>query len=286
MPNFLLLYNRKAGRQHSDSVVDAVIAVFEAAGVSLISKEIDFDKNPLDDVGDIDLVVTVGGDGTVGYIVDAMLHNGIKIPLGIIPAGTANDFATMLDIPRNPKSAALHILQSPIRMVDCGRVNGRFFINVFCFGLFTTTSQRTSDAHKRYFGRLAYIFEGLRELRRVTALPLHVRVEDGDPFDVEVITALVLNGQTAGRIPLAPMARCDDGELDMVFFTKRGVLRLILDVLRYFCGGKPSSVRCIRARSIRITSPLSYIKTDTDGQRGPDFPLEVECLAGSVRIKG
>lgn len=285
MPNILLLYSRNAGRQKLKSAINSVVTLFEKSGAKVCHKELTFAENPFDRIVDTDIAVAIGGDGTIGYVVNAMLHKNIDLPLGIIPAGTSNDFATMLCIPRNPRKAALHILQSPIRTIDCGRVNERFFINVFSFGLFTTTSQRTSDRVKQHFGRLAYIIEGLRELRNIPTIPLHIKT-DNDEFDIEAVTALIFNGCTAGHFPLARMARCDDGVLDGVFFIKRSLPRLLFDALRYLGGGEPKSVRHFQSRNIRITAQISDILTDTDGQKGPDFPLDVECMVGKVRIKG
>ena len=281
----LFLYNCHSGRQQYRAVVEAVVDEFEKNGAKITTKKLDFVGNPFDDVSSVNLVVVAGGDGSVGYVVDAMQREGIDLPLGIIPAGTANDFASMLGIPHNPRKAVQHILQTPIRKVDCGRVNGRYFVNIFSFGLFTTTSQRTFDSYKRLFGRLAYIVEGMRELRHIRSLPLRVDVGD-ECFDFEVVMALVFNGHTAGRIPLASDAEYDDGLLDGLFFIRRRTLRLIFDALLYLCGGKPTSVLHIKSRSFRITSTLSDIATDVDGQGGPTLPLDVECLHQAIKIRG
>lgn len=283
--NVLFLYNRHSGRQHYRIVVDSVVDEFEKCGAKVTAKSIDFGGDLFGEISDVNLVVVAGGDGTVGYVVDAMQRRGLDLPLGIIPAGTANDFASMLGIPHNPRKAVQHLLQSPIRKVDCGRVNGRYFVNIFSFGLFTTTSQRTFDSHKRLFGRLAYIVEGMRELRHIRSLPLRVET-DADSFDFEAVMALVFNGHMAGRIPLARDAEFDDGLLDGLFLVRRGTLRLLYDSLKFLCGGKPSSVVHIKSRSFRIASTLSDIATDIDGQGGPTPPLDVECLHQAVKIRG
>lgn len=296
MSHILFLYNRKSGRQTSQHLLNVVVPLFEQEGASVTARPIDFCHNPFagvagvgaeaaEQVVKVDYVVVAGGDGTIGYVVDKMLECGLDLPLGIIPAGTANDFATMLHLPDNPRKAAQHILRSSVRRVDCGEVNGCRFVNVFSFGLFTTTSQHTADTRKRLFGRLAYISEGVRELRNRRAMPLTIKSDD-QTLSAEVITALVFNGCTAGRFPLARDAKPDDGVLDGVFFLKRPLPHLVVDVLRYLCGGRSSSVKHIQSRHFEITSPLSNIATDTDGEQGPSFPLRVECLVGGLRIKG
>ena len=285
MRNILFLYNQKSGRQEPKRILDPAVAVFENAGVTVTARNIDFDGNPLEDIGNTDCIVVAGGDGTIGFVADKMFHHGIDLPIGIIPAGTANDFASMLNIPHNPREAALHIINSPIRRVDCGCANGQYFVNVFSFGALTTTSQHTPDKQKRQLGRLAYIIEGARELYSVRGLPLSIEC-DGKTTNIEVITALVLNGRTAGRIPLARTAQQGDGILDGVFFVKRTLLRFIWDALLHLCGAKLPTVKHISGRHFRISSTATNITTDVDGQRGPDFPLDIECKMQALRIKG
>ena len=284
MPQILLLYNSGAGQQDPQHFLNSVTAIFEEADTQVTARKVDFGKNPFEELPDVDYIVVAGGDGTVGYIVDRMLRHNIDLPLGIIPAGTANDFARMLGASSDPRLAAQQILRGEVRTVDCGRVNGRFFVNILSFGLFTTTSQHTFGLGKRIFGRVAYFFEGLGELRHIRAIPLIVR-SDGEEFTAEVITALIFNGRTAGRFPLARHAQPDDGLLDGVFILRRPIWRLLFDAVRYLCGGSPSSFRLVRSRRFHLTTPLTDVITDTDGERGPHFPLDVECISGNLKIK-
>ena len=96
----------------------------------------------------------------VNYVVNSMKSKGLDIPLGVIPAGTANDFAGALGMSHKPLEAARQIASGAIDRVDCGCVNGLYFVNIFSFGIFTTTSQRTLDERKHKIGKLAYIIEG------------------------------------------------------------------------------------------------------------------------------
>ena len=287
MSNILLLYNRLSGRQDFCHLLKATTAIFEASGWRVTAQELDFENNPFEQLDKEKMVVVAGGDGSLGYVAEQMLRHEIDLPLGIIPAGTANDFAAMLGIPHDPRKAARHIIKSSVRAVDVGEVNGKIFVNIFSFGAFTTTSQHTLNSHKRHFGRLAYIAKGLREIFSIKSLPLHIRC-DGEQVRADVVSALIFNGRTAGNFPLAPTAECDDGVLDGVFILKGNTLGLIVDSLRYLCGGSPASFRHLRGRNFRISTPLTAIDTDTDtdGECGPDFPLEVKCLHHALKIKG
>lgn len=116
-------------------------------------------------------MVVAGGDGTVNFILNRMKEKGLDITLGVIPAGTANDFAGALGMAKDPVKAAEQIATGEVIRVDCGRVNDIYFVNIFSFGLFTTTSQRTPDEQKHRWGKLAYIAEGIKELRRMHKIP-------------------------------------------------------------------------------------------------------------------
>lgn len=279
----LLLYNVKAGRGKARANIEKVADVFRAAGFDTVPLPIDFAKNPFDGHEDAHLAVVAGGDGTLNYAVNRMKERGLDIALGVIPSGTANDFAGAAGMSRNPLEAARQIIDGCEQRLDCGRVNGLHFVNIFSFGLFTTTSQRTSDERKRKLGKIAYIIEGIRELRALRPLPLHV-THDGGELETDALMVLVFNGETAGGFRLVRRADVRDGLFDMLILERRGLLSSCLSMIRYLFGGSPSSVRHIRSRRICIRSTADHILTDVDGQRGAEFPLEIECLPGGLRF--
>lgn len=168
MKTAVFLYNTQSGRGHIDRNVENICTVFQAYGYDVTPQLIDFDANPFDGNEGIDLMVVAGGDGTVNFAVNAMKRKGLDIPLGVIPAGTANDFAGALGMSADPLEAARQIASGSEERVDCGRVNDLYFVNVFSFGVFTTTSQRTPDERKHRIGKLAYLVEGSRSSARCT----------------------------------------------------------------------------------------------------------------------
>ena len=223
-----------------------------------------------------------GGDGTVNYVVNSMKSKGLDIPLGVIPAGTANDFAGAVGMSREPLEAARQIASGAVDRVDVGRVNDLYFVNIFSFGIFTTTSQRTPDERKHKIGKLAYIIEGVKEFRAMHAVPLQV-VADGEAFDFNSLMVLVFNGETAGGFRLARRSSIKDGLFDCLMLEKKNFLRSTLAMGRYLLGGNPKIVRHLRARALDIVSTLNE-PTDVDGQKGAEFPLHIECIAGGLRV--
>ena len=219
MQKALFLYNPAAGRGRIARNVGGIVDIFSENGWELTPEKIDFGRNPFDAHPDIRMVVAAGGDGTVNYVVNRMRERGLSLELGIIPAGTANDFAGIVGMAKNPLEAARQIVTGEVQALDCGVVNGLHFVNIFSFGIFTTTSQRTPDERKHRLGKLAYIMEGIKELRHMHAIPLHVRTESGE-FDFNALMALVFNGETAGGFRLANTSSVRDGMFDCLLLEK------------------------------------------------------------------
>ncbi len=282
MKSAVFLYNANSGRGRAVHCVEAVCALLREGGYAVEACAVDFGADPFDGREGIDLMVVAGGDGTVNFVLNCMKRRSLDIPLGIIPSGTANDFAGALGMSSDPLEAARQIAGGVVERVDCGRVNDLYFINVLSFGLFTTTSQHTSDRSKHRIGRLAYIVEGVKEFRSMHAVPLEV-VADGEAFDLDSLIVLVFNGATAGGFHLARRASVRDGLFDCVMLEKRSLLRSAAAVGRYLLGGNPKIIRQMRVRRLEIRS-ANGVPTDVDGQPGARFPLHVECLAGALRV--
>lgn len=285
MKRALILYNDRAGHGRIARKIDAIAQIFVEGGYDAEVASIEFGCNPFDEPQHcaVDLVVVCGGDGTVNYILNAMKAHALDLTLGIIPAGTANDFAGAIGMRKGLLKAARQIVAGRAERLDCARVNGLYFINIFSFGLFTTTSQHTPDNLKHHIGKAAYLIEGSKELHNREYIPLHIVYDEGE-MDVESVMTLVFNGETAGRFPLARNASVRDGLLDCVLMRKCGTFEGAWAAVKYLVNGRENEeVVHIRSSKLAITSPLSPL-TDMDGQPSAEFPLEIECLKGALRV--
>ena len=280
----MILYNVKAGRGRVRRKMDGIESLFVEAGWVPVPKMLRFGENPFDNlVGDFALVVICGGDGTINYVVNAMRKSEKDFPIGVVPVGTANDFAGAIGMKSRTLMAVRQIIAGHEERLDCGVVNGLYFVNIFSFGLFTTTSQHTPEHLKQHIGKAAYIIEGSKELHHREYIPLHI-VHDGGEMDVESVMTLIFNGETAGRFPLARNASVRDGLLDCVLMRKCKTLEGAWAAMKYLVNGKANDeVIHIRSSKLLITSPLSPL-TDMDGQPSAEFPLEIECLKGALRV--
>ena len=283
MQKALFLYNPAAGRGRIARNVGGIVDIFSENGWELTPEKIDFGRNPFDAHPDIRMVVAAGGDGTVNYVVNRMRERGLSLELGIIPAGTANDFAGIVGMAKDPLEAARQIVTGEVQALDCGVVNGLHFVNIFSFGIFTTTSQRTPDERKHKIGKLAYIIEGVKEVTSMHAVPLEIEA-DGERFDLRSLMVLIFNGETAGGFHLARRSSIRDGLLDCILLEKKNILHSTFAMGQYLLGGNPKIVRHLQARRIDIRSTVNE-PTDVDGQRGAEFPLHIECLPGALRVQ-
>lgn len=283
MKKALFLYNPRSGRGRIEQCKEAILAEFEAAGYAVEALQIDFGSNPFEGREDLDLAVVAGGDGSMNYLVNCMMRKGLNLPLGIIPAGTANDFACAIGMAKDPVLAARQIATGEVEPIDCGCVNDLYFVNIFSFGLFTTTSQRTPDERKHRLGKLAYIIEGIQELRRMHKIPLQIKTPQ-ENFDFDALIVLIFNGETAGGFRLARRSSLTDGVLNCILLEKRSFLHACWTMVRYLLGGSPRAIRHLDVEQLELHTPFQE-PTDVDGQQGAEFPLAIRCLKGVLQIQ-
>ena len=159
-------------------------------------------------------VIAVGGDGTAYEVACGLM--GTNVPLGIIPAGTGNDFIKTVNIPKKPLEALYRIIHGQAKPVDVGRLNQRMFLNVCGTGYDVQTLEYTLAAKKYVRGILPYLIGLVRAI--FSYKPVHVSFTvDGDTQERDVLLCSIANRQfIGGGIPVCPDARPDDGLMDMV----------------------------------------------------------------------
>ncbi len=147
--------------------------------------------------GEFDLIVCSGGDGTLDEAVSGMMLSGKKIPLGYIPAGSTNDFANSLKIPKDMVKAAEIAVSGQKFACDIGMFNQKPFVYVAAFGMFTAVSYKTRQEWKNILGHAAYLLEGVKSLTDITSY--HLRVEcAGRVIEDEFIYGMITNSNSVG----------------------------------------------------------------------------------------
>lgn len=291
MKKIKFIYNPFSGENAIISDIDTVIKTHQKEGYIVVPHRISFDieiDRAFEDIDDTySYVIVAGGDGTVDTVVNYMKQNNIDLPLAILPVGTANDFAKFIGMPQDVEEACYQILRSEPKDIDIGRINDRYFINVASAGLFTDVSQKTDVNLKNTIGKLAYYLKGLEQLPNFRKLKIKIDSKEMS-FDGEMYLMLVFNGQTAGNFKLAYKASAEDGMLDVILI-KAVMLK---DLIGLF-------IRILKGEHLEDQTGLVYFKsdnihieccedivTDIDGERGPDFPLNIQCIKGGIKILG
>jgi diacylglycerol kinase (ATP) len=161
----------------------------------------------------VDVVAAVGGDGTVNEVVNGL--DGYDVPLGVIPVGTANDFARQVGIPADADHAMDVILQRKPRRLDTASLNGRRFLNVSTAGIGAEATAETPPEIKESLGAIAYAISGMRKLAELR--PQTARFSgDGFEYDGEFLMfAVGLTRASGGGTMVTPMASATDGLLDL-----------------------------------------------------------------------
>ena len=285
------IYNPYSGENLILSKLDKVISLHQEAGYTIVPYRITAGEDvgvALNDIkdGNYKYILIAGGDGTVDSVVNAMAKSGISLPIGILPVGTANDFSKFLGMPSDVEEACKQILSSEVKSVDLGSINDKYFVNVASTGLFTDVSQKTDVNLKNTIGKLAYYLKGLEELPNFRKLHVNILSKEVE-FDGEMYLLLVFNGATAGNFNLATKADACDGLLDIIIFKAVQIYELLPLFIKVLKGEHLDSNKVLYFKTdyLRVECHEDIV-TDIDGEKGPDFPLEIKCIKGGLKILG
>ena len=201
--NVTIVVNPHAGKQNILREISAVEKVFRDGGCEVATVQTETReqaKRLLEDSAEKpDVLVCCGGDGTLSETVNTLLNAGKTTPLGYIPSGSTNDFATFLGIPKEPVKAAQRIVSGEAKPIDVGRFGYKYFIYVASFGAFTQSSYSTTQSLKNSLGHLAYVIEGIKELPQIKSYHVGLETEHGT-VEGDYVFGSVSNSTSFGGI--------------------------------------------------------------------------------------
>ena len=294
MKKVLLLYNPKSGNRQVIQHLDGITKRIQEMGYTLCIYRSEA-KNAIENYilenvsnGCFDLLLISGGDGTINECINGMAKKGLEIPLGILPLGTANDFAHSLGIPLHLKGALEVIEKETPKLVDIGLVNDKYFINVCSMGLFTGVSHAIDLELKKKFGKLAYYVKGLEELQNYHPMDLIIET-DQEMIKGKYLLVLIFNGKGAGGfMKLAKYAEIDDGMFDAICIKNIAIHEIPMLFLKILQGEhlEDSKIDYIKSRKIKIecTNQEKGFVTDIDGEEAPAFPLNINNISKRIKI--
>lgn len=220
MKKMLFIYNPNSGMGLLKPKLSDVLDIFVKHGYEVTvhptQQKQDATQKAADCAQGYDLVVCSGGDGTLDETVAGLQTAGCSVPLGYIPTGTTNDFASSLGISKDILEAAETAVTGAPFACDVGQFNNRYFIYIAAFGLFTDVSYETKQRMKNILGHLAYLLEGAKRIVNIPSYKLRV-THDGEVIEDEFIYGMVTNSRSVGGFSgiIGPEVVFDDGVFEV-----------------------------------------------------------------------
>lgn len=224
----LFIYNPRAGKSQIRSNLLDMIDIFVKAGYEVTAYPTQAQGDGIRavterQIGYYDMIACSGGDGTLDEVVTGMMQCEKRLPIGYVPAGTTNDFAGSLGIPRSMEKAARVIVDGRSFRCDVGGFNENIFVYIAAFGLFTDVSYETRQDMKNVLGHMAYVLEGMRKLSKVKSYAL--KVTSGDKvIKGDFIFGMITNSLSVGGFKkiTGDNVKLDDGVFEVTLIKRPG----------------------------------------------------------------
>ena len=213
-----------------------------------------------------------GGDGTISEVASALVFG--EVPLGIVPAGSGNGLARELGVARRPERAIVDALAAEPKPMDVGEIEGRYFVNTAGIGFDAHIASRFATAQRRGF--LGYA--GITARALASYVPQTYRISNaGMRIDARAVLVTIANSAQFGNGALiAPGARVDDGELDLVVVEERSRFRTVRALPRLFNGTVARVAGCTLTRIRDVTIEADLPMT---------FHVDGEPVQGGTRLR-
>ncbi|MBQ7001790.1 MAG: YegS/Rv2252/BmrU family lipid kinase [Oscillospiraceae bacterium] len=291
MKKMLFIMNPFAGQKKANKFLPEILLLFTQAGYDVTAIMTTGTGSAARTAqrlgGSADIVVCCGGDGTLNETVSGLNQSGFTTPIGYIPAGTTNDFASSLKLSHNPLQAAKDILEGAPVAYDVGMFADRYFSYVASFGAFTRSSYAVPQNVKNALGHTAYVLSGISEISQIRNE--HVRMEiDGDVVEDDFLFGAICNSTSIGGILTLPPDQVDmgDGIFEVMLVRAPRNLTELTECItavqnqKYNC----SMITFRPARNIKIYAN-PYMAWSLDGEKADGYAqIEVKNLHHAMHL--
>ena len=197
----LFIFNPKAGKGQIKNHLLDIVDIFNKGGYEVIIYSTQCSRDAYEKAKEyhnkVDLIVCSGGDGTLDEVVTGIMEVGSSVPIGYIPAGSTNDFANSLFMPKSMTEVASNIMEEVLYHCDIGKFNRQSFTYIAAFGLFTDVSYQTDQDLKNILGHVAYLLEGVKRLFEIKSYHMKLETEDICVED-DFIFGMITNSRSVG----------------------------------------------------------------------------------------
>lgn len=294
----LLIINPRAGKCKGNKVLMDILRIFQHGGflstVMVTEKSGDATQFVMQHGSQHDLIVCIGGDGTLSEVISGVVKGKIERPIGYIPAGSTNDYASSLGLSGDLNTAAYDILNGKPVTFDTGLYNNEPFAYVAAFGTFAKVSYSTSQDMKNICGHFAYVLEGIRNLHTLHSEYMEIDI-DGEKIDGHFILGMISNTlSVGGMLRFNPQqVMMDDGYLEVMLVSMPTSPKDLSDIIQAVSTqsyANCSSIIFRRGQQIRIRS-REQTDWSLDGEYAPDYedslitilPKAVQIIVPDVR---
>lgn len=276
------------GAKHLGNIVQTVQDKEYLPVVLLTGKPGDARRFACEHGGEAEVVCCVGGDGTFREVVSGMIAAKHSTPIGYIPAGSTNDYASSLGLSLNLHTAALDAIDGEPQSFDLGIFNGQPFAYAAAFGALARVSYGTPQDLKNALGYFAYVLEGIFDLHSLRAEVMEIETDD-EHLEGEYLLGTISNAASIGGIlQFDSREIClNDGYFELLLLSKPATTREFAQLVQALRTRSYSGCRCLayrRSRHARIVSRNS-IPWTLDGERAEESRhVEIEAIPNAIRI--
>lgn len=226
MKKLYFILNLQSGKATISSKLAVVIDMFTKAGYEVTARPT---QERMDACAaakyacgqGFDLIVCSGGDGTLNEVIQGVMRSEKKLPIGYIPAGSTNDFARGVGIPRNIIDAVQWIIDGKKYPCDIGSFNDKFFTYIAAFGAFTEVTYETSQQVKNVLGHVAYVLNGISRLKNIKSYHMKITYDDEIIEDNYIFGMVTNSSSVAGLLSLNNFL-LDDGLYEVTLIKTPG----------------------------------------------------------------
>ncbi len=290
MEKAMLIVNPSSGKEEAEACLDDVKAALKERACDVVLRMTEKENDAVEFAreacrGGYDIVVSMGGDGTLNETINGISGEEHRPALGIIPLGTVNDFARALNIPLETPEAIEVLKSETIKSVDIGKVNKDYFMNIVAVGDIATASFTVSPKQKTLLGPLAYFLEGIKSMSGKSLVKAKVH-HDGGVWEGEAMLILAaLTNSVGGFEKIAPKAEVNDGKVHCMVIKDVPLPKLAALMTSVFKGEHldSPSVEYIQSSALTIEADRQ-MTANVDGDEGESLPITVEVLKKHLQV--
>ena len=278
-----IIYNPTSGREAMKNNLVDILNILERAGYETsayaTTPEPNSAKNEAERAAKagFNLIVAAGGDGTINEVVNGIAPLKHRPKLGIIPAGTTNDYARALKIPReDPIGAAKVIAKGQTVKMDIGEAGKNWFVNIAAGGLLTELTYGVPSQVKSLFGYLAYLVKGAELLPQIKPIKMHLEYDGGTYDGKASMFFLALTNSIGGFEQIVPDASLDDGQFTLIVVKTSNLIEILQLITMVLNGGKHvNDPRILYVKTSKLVAkPVDEkMMINVDGEYGGDAPM-------------